>query len=407
MWIPKTEDEIESVVASGSLCESRTFDAKESIAKNNKEIAKDIAAMTVDGGVLLYGVKEDANKRLTSLTPITLKGEPERIDAIVRSSISEPPEVHISTIPTANDPSIGYLVVIIPPSPRAPHMVIVGDDFRYYGRGETGNIRLSEGDVARLYARRRQSERDRNEMLEQVIQRARLHPSPKFAYIHLMGTPVLSDSGLLQRAAEGAAVTDIPTLLNKILVQVGQQKLLATTPYPTIPTYTRWYQQVGDWIAYLEQAPGEVHDQASAKVLDLTVGNDGSSYFFYNRAGKESSNRIVLLEDNIAWLTTRFLLLLGTLYENARYAGQVDIGIAITGIQGAISDFFRRQPYLYPYEYPTLIFKDEKYTSTARVAARTLAEDPKRAARELVMPLVNAITQGNYDPFREPQKGSA
>lgn len=43
MWIPKTEDEIVSVVTSGSLYETPSFDAKESVTNNNKDIARDIA----------------------------------------------------------------------------------------------------------------------------------------------------------------------------------------------------------------------------------------------------------------------------------------------------------------------------------------------------------------------------
>jgi hypothetical protein len=48
-------------------------------------------------------------------------------------------------------------------------MVTVGGDNRYYGRGATGNMRLSEGDVARLYERRQRWEIDREDMLDEVI----------------------------------------------------------------------------------------------------------------------------------------------------------------------------------------------------------------------------------------------
>jgi len=44
--------------------------------------------------------------------------------------------------------------VIVPQSARAPHMVIVKGDNRYYGRDARGNRVLNEGDVARLYERR-------------------------------------------------------------------------------------------------------------------------------------------------------------------------------------------------------------------------------------------------------------
>ncbi len=68
MWIPKSEQDIEQAIAAGTLIETLTFDAK-ALPGKSKDIAKDIAAMTVDGGVILYGVAEDENKRLTKLAP--------------------------------------------------------------------------------------------------------------------------------------------------------------------------------------------------------------------------------------------------------------------------------------------------------------------------------------------------
>ncbi len=55
MWIPKSADEIERAVVARELHESSTFDAKRELGKS-KDIARDVAAMANDGGVLLYGV---------------------------------------------------------------------------------------------------------------------------------------------------------------------------------------------------------------------------------------------------------------------------------------------------------------------------------------------------------------
>jgi schlafen family protein len=107
--------------------------------------------MANDGGILLYGVGEDKNRRPTILQPISLAGARERVHQIVRTCISEPPNIQVREIQTDDAPSLGYLVVAVPPSPRAPHMVTVDKDHRYYGRSDTGNVPLTEGEVARLY----------------------------------------------------------------------------------------------------------------------------------------------------------------------------------------------------------------------------------------------------------------
>jgi hypothetical protein len=79
-------------------------------------------------------------------------------------------------------------------------MVIVDKDHRYYGRSATGNVRLTEGEVSRLYERRRRWEVDREALLNEAIARAPLDPRDGFAYLHLVARPVVPDEDLLERA---------------------------------------------------------------------------------------------------------------------------------------------------------------------------------------------------------------
>jgi hypothetical protein len=67
-------------------------------------------------------VGEDERGTPSVLCPLDLAGARERVDQIVRTCISEPPTVEIRAVPTQGDPAQGYLVVAVPPSPRAPHM---------------------------------------------------------------------------------------------------------------------------------------------------------------------------------------------------------------------------------------------------------------------------------------------
>jgi predicted HTH transcriptional regulator len=123
MWIPKDEQDIITAAASGGLEESVTFDAKREIPAKNSDTAKDVAALAnTAGGVLLYGVDEDTSGRPTVLTPITLAGQRERIEQIIRTSIDEVPNFSLSAIQTSNAPLTGYLILLVPPSERAPHM---------------------------------------------------------------------------------------------------------------------------------------------------------------------------------------------------------------------------------------------------------------------------------------------
>jgi hypothetical protein len=76
--------------------------------------------MATRGGTLLYGVGEDEDDRPTVPQPFKLARARERVAQIVRTSISEPPDVQAREIPTNDNPSLGYLVVVVLPSQRAP-----------------------------------------------------------------------------------------------------------------------------------------------------------------------------------------------------------------------------------------------------------------------------------------------
>src|SRR5690349_17524463 len=121
MWLPRTEEEIVDAINRTSLEETSTFDAKREIPAKNSDTAKDVSAMANSaGGVILYGVGEDENARLTIPNPIPISGQRERIEQIIRTSVDEIPDFTVISILSKANPALGYIVVVIPPSARAP-----------------------------------------------------------------------------------------------------------------------------------------------------------------------------------------------------------------------------------------------------------------------------------------------
>ena len=112
MWPPKTIEEFESAVTAGVLEERHDFDAKRQLPESGKELAKDVAAMTTDGGCLVYGVGEDDNGQPRLLAPFQLANAAERIDQIAQHSISPNPRIDFITMRCADDPALGYLTSI-------------------------------------------------------------------------------------------------------------------------------------------------------------------------------------------------------------------------------------------------------------------------------------------------------
>ena len=156
MWTPDDVSELYARLRAGTLEETATFDGKREIPEDATSTAVDVCAMTVQGGVILYGVGEDpAGTRLEKATPIALDGARERVAQIVETSIAEPPQISLRTLEEPGQPGRGYLVVV-PPSPRAPHQIVAKGKYegRFYGRGATGNRILTEAEVGALFARR-------------------------------------------------------------------------------------------------------------------------------------------------------------------------------------------------------------------------------------------------------------
>jgi hypothetical protein len=401
MWIPKTEQEIIEVVGSGSLEETISFDAKREVGKNS-DLAKDVSAMANSaGGAIVFGIDEDENGRPTILAPVELSGLRERIDSIVRTSISEVPFTTITSIATETDKSKGYVIVLVPPSERAPHMVIAKGDRRYYGRGETGNYMLSEPEVTRLYERRVESRAAVAPLLEQAITEALTSAYEGYAHLHIVARPVLVGDNLITRAV-GNDNGELPEkeahsrLLNELVGAAMQDDIYKHSYVPDFSQGTWTLRPDG----YINKMSQYVDGNYKTPSLFVRVNFDGSGALFCSRAAEPKEDGGVeskwFIPQIVAGNTTRFLALLGQLYEKAEYFSMVNIAIAVTNLRGSVSSSFfnRTQPSR---------FEENDFRKEIRTSSAELREKPREVAAKLVMPLIDAISQGFDKPFGDSQ----
>ncbi|OZE92965.1 hypothetical protein CH299_29090 [Rhodococcus sp. 14-2686-1-2] len=154
-FTPVTWDEICVAAASGVLNEGRWVELKKDIpakgAGANRELAKDLASLSVDGGTLIVGIEEASAGVAGSVVGADLASLQIRINQVSRSTIH--PALHVSTqtFDHPTDPGLGVMVVSVPASASAPHMV----DGAYWGRTEHGKATLSDDEVRRLMEQRR------------------------------------------------------------------------------------------------------------------------------------------------------------------------------------------------------------------------------------------------------------
>ena len=138
-WQPRSLADVQAAIDDGTLGERHWLDAKAQVgttASSRKDLAKDLTSFANDGGGLLIGVREDKDAGTLHVAPVPLAGLAETIDQIARSRCDPPLYVVCHPLPGPADsdsPAHGVLLVQVPPSPLAPHMV----EGRYYGRGDT------------------------------------------------------------------------------------------------------------------------------------------------------------------------------------------------------------------------------------------------------------------------------
>jgi hypothetical protein len=147
MWVPRAYAEIDQAI--GSAEETTQLDFKQELGKS-RDIAKDIASMTIDGGVLVYGVKEK-NGVAVAITPVPLSGTVERIQQIADSAVHPPPAIETEAVKANPGDGEGVVVVVVAASPLAPHMA----NDRYPARSGTTTRYLAELEIERLYEQRR------------------------------------------------------------------------------------------------------------------------------------------------------------------------------------------------------------------------------------------------------------
>jgi hypothetical protein len=144
--------------------DARTFtdnSTEEAHKRNAENLGKALSGFAnSSGGILLFGV-EDPEKikgRSQSLPGCLEPAEFERLVLQQVQSLTIPsvPDVDTLLIPIANTGEKGVVVILIPSSPLAPHMLIYNKDRRYYVREGDGFVPADHQRIADLFGRRPQ-----------------------------------------------------------------------------------------------------------------------------------------------------------------------------------------------------------------------------------------------------------
>jgi hypothetical protein len=393
MWRPHTEAEIQTGIENGAAVESTIFDAKRELPPpgKNKDLAKDICAMTVEGGTLLYGVGEDGSTHPNRREPFATQGARERVDSVAQTGIQEPPLINVYEVDSEEQPGKGYLCVTVPPSPRAPHMLTVDKDNRYWGRGAAGNRLLTEGEVARLYERRERWEVDRAKLLMDTLDCYPFTFKPdQVGVVLVVARPVVPGRELLRAAAGKSDITNF--LMHEATFAASSRDPFPGYGAPALSTISHVGPLQAD--VWLCTGSGDLSDEYQAHG---EFASDGSLVYWQSPILQDHHGaRIWIAEHALERAVRQPLGVAGWLYEQASFAGAVDVGIVVLGIAGC-----RGITTIDASGGRGRGYGAADYRRSERITAVELQTDLDGVTRRLLRPLVEVISRRGYDPLSE------
>ncbi|MEU4235549.1 ATP-binding protein [Nonomuraea sp. NPDC026600] len=111
-------------LAQSQTTETRHLDFKRQLG-SPEDLADDMTGMVNSGGgVLIIGIETDKADRAATLHDHDLRTMEQRAVQAAREGVDEPIRIDLVPVPSRTDPSIGQLVIIIPPSGRIPHLSV-------------------------------------------------------------------------------------------------------------------------------------------------------------------------------------------------------------------------------------------------------------------------------------------
>ncbi|MFJ5984388.1 helix-turn-helix domain-containing protein [Lentzea sp. NPDC092896] len=383
-WQPRTLADVQVVLAAGLLVERHWLDAKREIGSSPQkkvELVRDLASFANDGGALLIGIAEDKAAGTFSLAPQPLDGLSETVEQLVRYHCDPPLFVQCHRIAAPGGPGgaiQGVLVVEVPPSPLAPHMV----KGQYHGRGDTVKHVLSDAEVERLHMVRRARQVLAQELIDREIARDPFPSDLLDARLYVVARPLASP----------------PELLTENVSAFGVAPLISEAEAPGASR--RWPRAVSaeprakgfGWCT--PNLTGRQWTGESRTGTDLEVWDDGTLTLLANAM----STKMNLLDEELYVARTETVLglvrsvvqLAGAIGAEFGYTGQWQFAVGVTGLAGLRSEVpERRRAFTDPEELST--FSEERYVAATMASTIELGAEPAAVTHRLMMRFARAL----------------
>lgn len=369
-----------------------------------KEQAKDIAALAIDGGVLVIGIVEDKLTGLaTDLAAVPVEGVVERIEQICAGRISPALAVTIDDhIRDPMDPTCGLIVVTVPAT-GVPHMV----DHRYVGRDNRTTRYLAHEEVARLLARRDADADLAGMALDRFYDRMGTDGlGPARLVVTATPVPILRPQ-ILREQLTGNWEQRFTELLNA----AANDMELALTAEPQLAelTYRDWsfyHSGSGSSSRRVPRGVARFHSGGAREFkYVIEVSEAGAVHVaaadVYEPVNDQRGRArpAMFLTREALTVTARAIAIAARVAEAAGTQGSYGLGIKVTGIEGCVAEprnsteltsrFLNEPPY-----------REDDYREVTLVTGTELSGRLSPLVDHLLGPLLRAMNYG--DPLRPP-----
>jgi hypothetical protein len=387
-WSPATWADIVDAAAGGLIDESHWVDLKQELplrkASVNTDVAKDLASLAVDGGLLIIGV-EDHDSHAGNVCGVELGKLADRVDQIARDKVRPSLVVRSIEVPDPDRPGYGCLLVHVPPSAQAPHMV----DYVYYGRGDRANIKLSDEQVRSVLADQARTRGDVTADLRQMV-----HDDPlpddqrQHSHLYLLAQPEAApDEALVELLARN----DASVIINELLDEIARGS--SWPPFDPGLQRLPWRVPRAEGHAFTTVSGGDrIYEPG---MLDVLVREDGGIRLICGRGTDvgpgptftDSPPPRAVIAVVVLGLTHAFAALVGRLADqHAAYQGQWRLGVRIDRLHGVVP-----MDKLGPGNPPGHPYTRDEYERVTSASTEELVNAPHAVAERLLAPLLRGL----------------
>ncbi|WP_170929236.1 helix-turn-helix domain-containing protein [Mycobacterium paraense] len=390
----RTEVELQQVISNG-LTETHHVDFKRVVGTSDgakKDFAQDVAALAIDGGVLIVGVDEPKVGPI-QLAPFDLTGEAERLTQIAGMRADEGVQVRTWSVPSSSGANLGYLFVHVPPSPRAPHSV----DGKYYGRTDKTNRILSDAEVERLMAQRIAQQRDMVAAANAVLDDLRFDaPSPPPSILLILAEPM---GGAIEDPLVPLMTLDDNTRLATVRALLNQA---------SVPEHQQGFNAIAHNVAQVVRRAGAIAATnnmynsglwAFGSCAEIWLKESGTVLLAAREAVIQpgSTEPPQLVESLVVGHTDLVVRLAPLLSEQYGFAGAWRFGLLLTETRGATSNALFHASRT-GWERRSTPFEHGVYERATSASLVELSEAPEKVVGRLVSSLLRSL-----DSYQEPQ----